>query len=175
LGLSIVVGQQFYLLPECVGTTLGASVVDTANYREFGGRPLEKIDLDEWRKRRDVTGEVEAFFRYGNMLVVWPTPLRVRSVALDFRIRPLFLKKETDSPILPVEWHEGVLLNAKVKAYNGLEEKENELAADDSYTKFLSKRLDKTQEEDLGRVVKSSVIHSQIGTFRSPIYPRHRS
>lgn len=173
--INIVQGQSLYKLPACVGTTIGAAVVDTTNYRLYGGRPLEKIDLDEWRKRLDIVGEIESYFRYGELLVVWPTPMTDRPVALDFRVRPLFLVEDNDSPILPIEWHEGVLLNAKVKAYDGLEEPEHVLTADASYTKFLAKRLDAGQEEDINRMAKSAVIRSDPGLYRSRVLPRHRS
>lgn len=173
--LNIVQGQWLYTLPSCVGTTIGASVADPTNYRLYGGRPLDKIDLEEWRRRLDCTGEIEAYFRHGDLLVVWPTPATAKPLALDFMVRPTFLKEEEDSPILPIEWHEGVYLDGVVKAYNGLEEPENELAADASFTKFVAKRQDKLQEEDVGRTHKSVVVRSQAGIYRSPRLPRFRS
>lgn len=121
LTLALVAGQPLYKIPVQVSVAKHVSIIDSTNYAE-GGRLLDKIDLKSYRMQDAVTTSEEprAWFRYSRMIVFWPTPIVDRTAALDFKIRPDDMVNDTDSPIIPVEWHEALLLAARSRAERSL-------------------------------------------------------
>lgn len=122
VALSLVVDQPFYLIPTVVSYIKRLSIVDTTNYAE-GGREMEMIDEPTYRTLPVSsylgTGTQvwpTSYFRYGRMVVVYPTPGTSYTVSMDFKIRPARLSVSTDSPILPEEFHEVILLMALARA-----------------------------------------------------------
>lgn len=114
LQIDVVASQPLYNLPRQISVARQLAIVDAMNYAE-GGRILAKIDYKSYRRQTDypATDEPRAWFRYNRMLVLWPTPVAARTAALEFKIRPDDLTADTHSPIIPVEWHEAILLFAK--------------------------------------------------------------
>lgn len=164
LGFNLVVDSYRYLLPAEVMATRGKnalSVIDTVTYSDLGGLPLRKVDLDAYRMRSELKEEPKEFFRERNLLVVWPTPKAIRAMALDFWIRPTKMTLDNHSPILPYEWHEAILLNARKKAFTALLEFDKALAAENDLVSLVRRKQDRDELEDSGRIVLSSV-------------PRHR-
>lgn len=157
LGFDLVAGQELYLLPDEVMATRDAAVIDTVTYGELGGRPLTKTDLSAYRLHSVLSDEPREYFRERNLLVLWPTPKNIRTVALDFWIRPARLVDDTDSPILPYEWHEAILLNARKKGFAALLEFDKALAAENDFISLVRRKTDRDEREDKGRVVLSSV------------------
>jgi hypothetical protein len=153
--VSTVEDGYLYALPDAVFSLLGAATADEDSIR--GGYPLEKIDLDEFRRRSGEAGRLEAYFRYGSLLVVWPRPLAVGAVAIDFRVRPAYMTDlEHHSPILRQEWYEAILLNAKRIAFSSLKEQENAMIANNELIASIRKRLDRSALEHEGMVTRSS-------------------
>lgn len=137
--ISITEDEDFYLLPVQVAVANRLSLIDTANYVS-GGTELEKIDLSLYRQLPDseqltTFGEPTKWFRWRRMLVVWPTPSNARVAALDFKIRPDDLEDATDSPLVPQEYHEGILLAALYRAERAAR---NKSAAKDVYNDMLT-------------------------------------
>lgn len=162
IALTTVADQPAYLVPNAVYTTLGAAVVDPDRYGEFGGRPLTKIDLNSYRRAAVETGDVRTYFRFGQMIVLWPTPEESGlTISLDFRLRPNFLVNDLDSPLLGIEWHEAILLNARVKAFGALLEFDKEQIADNRYIKHIRTKLDRGAAEQENMVPTSSVPRSR--------------
>src|SRR5690348_2989991 len=118
----LVEDQPFYLLPPEVRAIRapGLCIIDTVNFPDAGGRPLEKIDLARYRMLPDLSTRTDKlptkFFRERRVIVVWPTPDLVKTMTLDFWIKPNDLVGDTDCPMFPVEYHEGLKLLAKAKA-----------------------------------------------------------
>lgn len=112
--------QPIYQLPANVAWVRELSVVDPGNYPS-GGYNLIPIDADTYRKLSDDDTNLPAnYFREGNLLVLYPTPREVKTYALEARIRPAPLVNPTDSPIIPPEYHEALLLRAKHVAFRAL-------------------------------------------------------
>lgn len=150
-----VSGQALYALPFQVGTTIGASVVDSSN--TYGGVPLEKTDLRMYRMLEDESDRPRKYFRTNNVLVLYPTPDAVYTVVVDFLSRPLPLVNDTDSPALDREWHEAILLNARKKGFSALLEFDKAMPAENDYISNVRRREDRDVEEDTGRIIRSSV------------------
>jgi hypothetical protein len=112
---NLVVDQPFYRLPSSVVMVRSVSVVDTETYLP-GGRTLDRIDDLLYRRLDEESDEPTCFFRWNRVLVFWPTPTTARAVTVDGQIRVIDLEDDTDSPILPEEFHEAIMLFAKARA-----------------------------------------------------------
>lgn len=145
-----VAGQPFYMLPIQVRSIMYASVRDSGNFIR-GGIELLPSNEGEYRRQSDSSTIYNRgprnYFRYGRMLVVYPDPITVQSVDLDVYIRPDDLVADTDSPLLPKEFHEALLLSAKHRAWRSLRNyQEANLAANDMLT-VLRPLIDTDAEE----------------------------
>lgn len=171
LSFDLVIDQPLYLLPQAVDTILGVSIVlpESENINE--GYPLDKIDLSSFRSLVAEDGDPTMFFRLVRMLVFYPTPDAERTVALDVRIRPLDLEDESDCPIVPSEWHEGILLGAAARGHRALREFTDAAAVQNEYVSFLRRRTNREAAEDENRVIGTSVprdIRQLRNTVRRP-------
>lgn len=110
-------------------------------------------------------GEPAAFFIYNGMMVVWPTPETARTLAIDFHITPAYMTADEHQPILDVEWHEGILLAARWKAFLALQEFDNAMIQKNEYLDFVKRRLDPKAADDEGRIVLSSVPRDRRDLF----------
>lgn len=161
LAFTLVPGQPLYLLPPVVSYIRMVSVIDTVNYGERGGRPLEKWDKPKYRRSRDFTSEPYAFFREGQLLVVYPTPVVERVIVADFKLQPIWLADDAEQPIGGQEWHEGLITFARSKGFRALLQWDKAAVEKNEWTDFVRRKLDKRSGEDEGRIVTSS-------------YPRNR-
>lgn len=157
LAFSTVAASYRYKLPVEVMSTRGLSTIDTVTYGSLGGTPLRKIELHAYRLRSELSDEPTEYFREKNLLILWPTPKAVRSMALDFWIRPTYMTADTHSPVLPQEWHEAIFLNARKKGFVALQEYDKALAAENDFVQLVRRKQDRDEQEDKGRVVLSSV------------------
>lgn len=155
ISFSTVSGQALYLLPYVVSSTQGAAVIDAGLID--GGAPIDKIDKTWYREQKNWSERPKYYFRDGDVLVLYPTPEKAYTITLDFRIRPLPLSLDTDSPILGREWHRSIRLGARHKALDDLQEFDKALPAENSYTNSVRRRNDREATEDEGRVIGSSV------------------
>lgn len=171
IGLTMVPGQPVYKLPYVVDTIIGASIILPEADSLTGGYPLTKSDLSSYRALEADTDHPELFFRLSDLIVVWPTPAVATTVALDVRIRPAWLVQATDSPILGLEWHEGILLLARQKAHAALKEFDLAIAAGNEFTAFMRRRTDREAKEDEGRIVGSS-MPKRTSDLRNRVYRR---
>ncbi len=160
-------GQNQYLVPDVVATTLGVTVLQSESI--YGGIPLTKGDLSSYRRREEAVGLPREFFRYGKILVLWPTPSRVVDLSVDYRLRPAPLVEPTDSPILPREWHEAILLNARKKAFSSLMEFDKAMPAENDYVNQVRRRQDTEANETENRVPRSAVPRNGRMLIRSRI------
>lgn len=164
---STVADQPLYGLPDAVLDTIGLSLTDPTDFVLAGGTPATKRSLDWYRRAADSSLSPTSYFpvatdyfSYNKVLVLWPTPIQVNSMVLDFSIRPGFLVDPTDSPILPLEWHWAILLGARSIAHEALLEWDMAAPAQNSYVNYVRRRTDRKAEEDTGRIPLSSVPRS---------------
>lgn len=166
MSFNLVAAQPFYKLSSEVMATRSAAVVDAVTYGDLGGRPLKKTDLPTYRRNSDLTDEPREYFRERNILVIWPTPRAVRTLGLDFWIRPDKLVNEDDSPLLGWEWHEAILLNARKKAFAALLEFDKAMAAENDFINLVRRKSDRAETEDSDKTVGSSVPRSNRQLIR---------
>lgn len=154
LAINTVASQPLYTLPKAVAWIKSIPLSDPALFPYTGGRNMGMIDLASYRELPDLPGWGNTwgpykYFRFGRLLVLWPTPIAAKSVIIDFRVRPSDLVADTDSPILPEEWHEGILLRSRYVAFRSLQMFEK---AKDALNDFVIsvKDLVNTDAEELG-------------------------
>lgn len=144
LSFNTVVDQPLYLLPDVVRSTRSIALVDTATYPVAGGIDLVKKDLDWYRKQivaAETTGPLY-FFKTGKLLVLYPTPKTAKAISVDFRLRPVLLTADNHSPILPLEWHEGMLLLAKAKLASALLDTQLAAVFENDWIRFVRRKTD---------------------------------
>jgi hypothetical protein len=121
LTINTVAAQPLYLIPTNVAFVRQVSLIDAVTYPVEGGIDLSPIDFDTYRKLPDdATNYPSAWFREQRMIVIYPTPRAVYPISIDFKVRPADLVNPTDSPIIPAEFHEALLLRAKHTAWRAL-------------------------------------------------------
>jgi hypothetical protein len=143
-------------------------VIDTVTYGDLGGKLLKKIDLNLYRMRSELAEEPREYFRERNLLVLWPTPKNVRTIVLDYWIKPTDLVLDTDSPMIPVEWHESILAGARKKGYSAVQDFEKAEVAQNDYVDGVRVKEDRDEREDDGRVILSSVPRRRGQLSRYP-------
>lgn len=126
LAINTVASQPLYTLPTAVAWIQQIPLSDPALFPYTGGRNMGMIDLSGYRELPDLPAWGNQFgpykyFRFGRLLVLWPTPTAAKSVIIDFRVRPTDLTADNHSPILPQEWHEAILLRARYVAFRSLQ------------------------------------------------------
>lgn len=126
VSFNFLLGQPFYLMPTALSWISWIGNEDSVDYLD-GGRGFEMIDVQTYRMLPDSSSYGTTtqllpykYFRYGRMMVIWPTPTDVSVAAMDFRVRPADLVGLDDSPILPEEFHEPLYEMAKARALRGL-------------------------------------------------------
>ena len=124
LSIPTVVGQPLYMLPRSVAWIRQIPLNDPALYPNGGGRNMTMTDLNGYRQLPDYaispSYSPRIWMRQGRLLALWPTPASSAFITVDFRIRPDPLSLDTHSPILPIEFHEPLLLRARYTAFRSL-------------------------------------------------------
>jgi hypothetical protein len=166
LNLNLVVAKALYLLPKVVRAIRQVAVVDSVTYGDLGGRKLEKSDLAKYRRSSNRSDEPSEYFREKDLLVLYPTPTQVRQITLDIWIRPAQLVLDEDSPILPFEWHEVILKNARSKAHSDLREFQRAQVSENEFVNLV-RRKDSTDElEEDDKIIGSSVPRERRHLYR---------
>ncbi len=168
--VTLIAGQPLYMLPPQVRGIDMVSVIDTVTYGDLGGRKLTKVDKNTYRKAPALTDQPREYFREGQMLVLWPTPIGAKPLSIDFKIRPDILVDEDHYPIIPPEWHEVIVRNARTKAHSDLREFDSAGITNNEVVGLVRRKTDPDAVEDDDRVVGSSVPRR-----RSQLFRRHSS
>lgn len=147
-----VSGQPFYMLPVQVRSVKGISIKLPGSASYKGGVNLTMMTEDEYYREPDLpasatTSWPTSYFRFGRMLVVWPDPAAVYSLYHRVVIRPDDLVNDTDSPILPKEFHEPLLLYARYKAWRSLRNLPEANLAKNDFISELRPLIDTDAEE----------------------------
>jgi hypothetical protein len=165
LNVPIVAGQPFYLLPSNFSYSTKAELVDTTTYPWQGGTPLDKIDADTYRKLPDDDDQPTAYFiQSGSMLVLYPTPTLDSSVTLECVALPQLLVGDTDSPMLELSLHEGVMLLAWSKMFDSLLEFDNGQLSMNSFVAFMRRRKDRVAAEKSGMIARARGVRGMRDT-----------
>lgn len=166
LSFDLVSGNPFYRLPSVVRAIRMVSVVDTVSYGDLGGRKLTLSDLNAYRRASARSAEPAEYFREKDVLVLYPTPLNARTLVIDVWVRPADLTLDTDSPILPREWHEVILKNARSKAHSDLREFEQAAVAENDFVNLVRRKDSPDSLEESDKIIGSTVPRSRRQIFR---------
>lgn len=166
LQIMTVAGQPLYGLPLQVRAIDMISVIDAVTYGDVGGRKLMKIDKNSYRRAPNLTEEPREYFVAGKVLVLWPTPKAVRALSIDYTIRPDPLVDGNHYPILPPEWHEVIVRNARTKAHSDLREFESAGITNNEVVGLVRRKSDPEALEDEDKIIGSSVPRKRSQLFR---------
>lgn len=166
--LSLVASQPFYLVPKVVAWINRITLVDTTDFSS-GGAELELIDEPLYRQLPDVDSTAQAvpesYFRYGRMVVVWPTPVTSYTAAMDCRIRPVNMTSPTHSPILPEEFHQAIMQAGLENAWRALQVPAKAATAANDKLTILRPLLDTDAEERSNMQARMVPVRSRSQLF----------
>lgn len=161
----VIDDQPFYALPVQVAWIRRVSVIDDTNFLA-GGRELEMIDESAYRLLADLDDEPTRYFRYRRMLVLWGTPDTSYDLSIDCRIRPDSLVDATDSPLLPEEFHESILLYSRYRAFRSLRLYSEATVALNDALAVLRPLLNTDAEEMDGAIQQVQPVRSKSQLFQ---------
>lgn len=175
VSMPTVADQPFYLLPNAISWIKKVVIDDEDFFLQTGGRELALIDVDTYRNLPD-SDEIQAspllpqsWFRYARMLVEWPTPDDIYSIAVDVRIRPLPLIQEQDCPLLPEEFHEGIVYAAIERAWRALRNPAAAAAAANDKLSVIRPLLNTDAEERSSEHIGFAPARSRSALYRGMI------
>lgn len=167
IALNIVAGQPLYLLPIQVAWIKRLGVQDPVDYTIWGGRELNMIDETTYRSLPTLTGEPRSFFRSQRMVVIYPTPIAARVAPLDFRVRVNDLVNDTDSPLLPIEFHVPILLKARVRGLRALLNYKDAAEAQNDFVSEITPLLNTDAAESENQYGVVQPMHRKASLFRT--------
>lgn len=148
--IQLVLAQPFYALPIQCASIRTVTLIDTSF--PSGGRKLIPVDSSQYAMLPDRENDPTNYFRYGrggqSMLVVYGDPIDDQVLSIDCRIRPDDFGSDTDSPIIPVEFHEALKLLAKHKAFRSVNDRQKSAEAMNDYKETLGDLLSTDADED---------------------------
>lgn len=163
--LTTVADQPFYLLPTSIAWLKRLSIIDATDFLA-GGQEMEMIDESGYRLLADLTDIPSKYMRYRRMLVLWATPNDEYELTVDCRVRPDNMVDSTDSPILPEEFHESILLYGRYRAFRALRMyQEASVALNDAVT-TLRPLINTDAEEADGAIQRVQPIRTKAQLFR---------
>lgn len=152
LSIPTIVDQPLYLLPRVVAWIKEIPLNDPALYPIVGGKNMEMTDLAGYSELPDYpsayTYSPRKWFRQGRLLAIWPKPGSTAFLTINFRIRPEWLTLDTHSPILPLEFHEPILLRARYVAFRSLKMYNDAGVAQNDFVSSL-REITNTDAEEL--------------------------
>lgn len=145
-GITSTAAQPFYLLPANVAYLTRVSY--TNELLVDGGAQLAMIDEPSYRDLPDTDdAEPQLYFRYLNMIVLYPAPSQAWDFTVDAKIRPADLSNPTDSPIVPVEFHEGLLHMSRARLFRATRQAAQAIQAQNDALAIIRPLLNNDAEE----------------------------
>lgn len=157
--VSVVADQPLYNLPSHLVAVQMAALQLPSTVTADEGWPLDKRDLAYYRRLTVDTGEPRLYVLEGKVMVLYPTPRTARTLVVDGRFRPIKMTSASHSPVIPLEWHEGIELLARMKAHQYLEEWDKATMAENDFTGFVRRREEPEAADDEGKLILSSAPH----------------
>jgi hypothetical protein len=119
------------------------------------------------------TGKPLAYVRVRNWMQLIPTPDAIYSVAIYYLLTLGDLSADTDKPVLPLPWHEGLVLKARHMYYDDRGEIGKAIYALNAWKEWLSDKpqemdIEKDDMDDIGVVISSLGNEFSSGANRDP-------
>jgi hypothetical protein len=143
--LTTVAGQAFYLLPSTVYTVRDISATDPSLTATGGA--LEKLDIYSYRKLPIRSSSPDAWLREQGVLVLWPTPDKEYTLAVDARLQPMKLAADDDYPLLEDKWHETLLKAAKFRAWEAVQNDTKSALVENAVARMVQRQNDRDERE----------------------------
>jgi hypothetical protein len=113
---------------------------------------LTKIDDRQWSERTALTiqGEPTGYHLFVGKIEFDPLPDGIYTIVVQARADITALSADSDVPVIPVTWHEGILMLAKYKYYSNQQgDLPKAYAAKNEYKDWLSDQPDEVDEEKM--------------------------
>lgn len=103
-----------------IGTVAVGAKDIVAIYNNTQDYPLVQRDIVWWEATLEdpttVTGEPTDWVRYGDDILLYPTPDAIYEMNIRYKTNPAEMTTDGESPVFPEEWHEAIVLSAMSKA-----------------------------------------------------------
>lgn len=170
---TLLAEQPFYAVPSSLAWIKKMALVDDEDYYYTGGIELEQIDIDTYRTLPN-SDEIQtdgqalpprSYFRYGRMIVVWPTPQLDYSAPVDFRVRVQNMTDADHCPILGTEFHESILLAGAMRTARMLGMQQKSMIYQNDFTSTIRPLINTDGEERSAMHMVAQPIHRKIRLF----------
>lgn len=139
---SMSVGQTEYSLPtDCIAIYDLRDNTEKRKIRRAHYRKFDNIDVS-------VTGDPSHYIRYGNYLVLYPTPDATNTMQLRYCKTLTAMSTSTSTPTLPAPWHECILLGAEYRGWRAVGEYKRAALAKNEYLSMVRSRSAEWEIED---------------------------
>lgn len=142
--IDTVADQRDYDLPEGIDVIIG--VRDNTNGRKL--RKMDRGQYDELVAAADAeSAQPTRFFRDATKIYLDPPPDDIYNLRLRYRQATVELADDTDEPVIPTSWHIGIVLLARYKYWEVLQDVAKMMVADQAWQKWVSNKSDEIAEE----------------------------
>lgn len=139
-----VAGTQSYALPSDCQSLLrvrNTTVDYEGKLTKFGDRRVAEI-IDA-----ETNGTPLNYARYDNSLYLFPTPDQIYTMEIYYKASLVDLAGDGDVPVLPVNWHYGLILKARQLYFIDQGEDAKAISAANFFKDWVSEQPDEVDEE----------------------------
>lgn len=139
-----VIGEERYQLPPDIAAVLRLSNL-TIGYklRKAGDRLIADRLVDGFRTWP------KSYVRYRNYVELAPTPSAIHTIEIFYKAIQHELSAGTDAPVLPEDWHNGIVLRGRWYYYLDRGDLSQQSASDAAYKLWLSDKPGEIEEESV--------------------------
>jgi hypothetical protein len=139
---TMVVDQAEYQLPsDCLAIY---DLRDNTVKRKIRRTHYRKIDNVDYT----ISGDPTHYIRFGNYIQLIPVPDSANTMMLRYCVTPIAMSGSSDTPTVPVPWHEALLLGAEVRGWRALGEYKRAAIAKNEYISLVRSRAAEWEIED---------------------------
>jgi len=139
---AMVIGQAEYSLPkDCIAIY---DLRDNSAKRKIRRTHYRKIDNVDF----SVSGAPTHYIRFGNYIQLIPVPDATNELMLRYCVSPSALSSDDDVPVVPVTWHEAILLGAESRGWRSLGEYKRAAIVKNEYISLVRSRAAEWEIEE---------------------------
>lgn len=139
-----VVGTRNYNLP--TGTDVLIGVRDDTNGVKL--KKIDRVEYDELAASTVVTnGKPTSYWEENGVIYLDPPPNGIYTIKLRYRKATVELAANSDTPPIPTSWHPGIVILARYKYWEVLEDGPKMALALQTFSSWVQTKTDETAEE----------------------------
>jgi len=139
---TMVVDQAEYQLPtDCLAIY---DLRDNTIKRKIRRTHYRKIDNIDYT----VSGDPTHYIRFGGYMQLVPVPDSANTLMLRYCVTPTAMSESSDTPTVPVPWHEALLLGAETRGWKALGEYKRAAIVKNEYISLVRSRAAEWEIED---------------------------